>query len=188
MANNTPEPVKVNLTEMDLMQLDHMLTKARRTRRFVVGWPWGSNFIRALGDELERFGFVVGDDPLYEGTDQAAIIVATTLERLAEAQEEVRRNLERVASEDYCHGPRRVTSEEAIKQREEYERGTDPCWAFSQDWKHIHWEADVPYLKNRFDIDLRLVSEDKGEKGYWLTFEVSYNGRHHDDASVGKAR
>jgi hypothetical protein len=125
---------------------------------------------------------------LYEGTDQSAIIVATTPERVAEAQQEVRRNLERVFSEDHGHGPRRVISEEAIKRQEENERGTDPCWAFSQDWKHIHWQADVPYLKNRFGIDLRLVSEDKGETGHWLTFEVSYNGRHHDDASVVKGR
>src|SRR4030095_9229779 len=32
------------------------------------------------------------------------------------------------------------------------------------------------------------ISEDKGETGYWLTFEVSYNGSHHDDASVLKGR
>ena len=199
MANNTPEPVKVTLTEMEMMQIVHMLTKARRTRRFVVGWPWGSNFIRALADELVRFGIVVGDDPFYEGTDQVAIMVATTLERLTEAQEETRRDLERIFSEDHVRGPRPVTSEEKIKQRElekekfrqrelENERGTDPCWAFSQDWKHIHWEYDVPYLKNRCGIDLRLVSEDNGETGDWLTFEVSYNGRHHDDASVVKGR
>jgi hypothetical protein len=64
MANDIPEPVKVNLSEMDLMQIDHILMKARRTRRFVFGWPWGSNFIDALSDELERFGFVVGGDTL----------------------------------------------------------------------------------------------------------------------------
>ena len=57
-----PQPVTVTLTQMDMMEICHDLTKARRTRRFVIGWPWGSNFILALWDEFERFGFAVGRD------------------------------------------------------------------------------------------------------------------------------
>src|SRR5262245_29002567 len=98
MANNTPEPLKVSLTEMDRMEIKDGLTKAERTRRFVVGLPWGSNFIEALAAELTRFGFVVGDDPFWVVTGRASIIVTTTVERLAEVQEEARRL---VASEDW---------------------------------------------------------------------------------------